>query len=158
MTELTHVGSDGEARMVDVSRKDATARLARASGAIRMDRTAFDAIRHNQVAKGDVLSVARVAGIQAAKRTWELVPLCHQVPLSSVELVISALADGSGYQVEATAKTTAQTGVEMEAITAVSVALITIYDMAKALDRGMRIGDIRLEEKSGGRSGHWKRV
>ena len=144
--------------MVDVSAKPATARMARASGRIAMSRIAFDAIRENQVSKGDVLAVARVAGIMAAKRTAELVPLCHQIALSDVEIAISALSDLPGYEVEATARTTAGTGVEMEAIVAVSLSLITIYDMAKALDREMRIGEVVLLEKQGGRTGHWKRL
>ena len=158
MSDLTHVDSAGEARMVDVSAKPATARIARASGRIEMNRAAFDAIRENQVAKGDVLSVARIAGIMAAKRTAELVPLCHQIPLSDVEIAISAVSDLPGYEVEATARTTAATGVEMEAIVAVSLSLITIYDMAKALDREMKIGQVVLLEKRGGRSGDWKRL
>jgi cyclic pyranopterin monophosphate synthase len=158
MSDLTHVDSTGEARMVDVSAKPATARMARAAGRIEMNRVAFDAVRQNQVAKGDVLSVARVAGVMAAKRTAELVPLCHQIALSDVEIAISAVSELPGYEVQATARTTAGTGVEMEAIVAVSVTLITIYDMAKALDREMRIGEIVLLEKRGGRSGDWKRV
>lgn len=158
MSDLTHVDPAGEARMVDVSAKPATARMARAGGRIEMSREAFEAIRENQVAKGDVLSVAKVAGIMAAKRTAELVPLCHQIPLSDVEIAISAVSELPGYEVEATARTTAGTGVEMEAIVAVSLCLITIYDMAKALDREMRIGEVVLLEKRGGRSGDWKRL
>ena len=158
MSDLTHVDASGEARMVDVSAKPATARMARASGRIAMSRAAFEAIRQNQVAKGDVLSVARVAGIMAAKRTAELVPLCHQIPLSDVEIAISAIPDLPGYEVEATARTTAGTGVEMEAIVAVSLSLVTIYDMAKALDREMTIGQVALLEKRGGRGGDWKRL
>ena len=144
--------------MVDVSSKPATARMARASGQITMSPAAFEAIRQNQVSKGDVLSVARVAGIMAAKRTAELVPLCHQLPLSDVEIAISAVPELPGYVVEATTRTTAGTGVEMEAIVAVSLTLVTIYDMAKALDREMRIGEVVLLEKRGGRSGDWKRL
>ena len=157
MSDLTHVDASGDARMVDVSAKPATSRMARAGGRIAMSRVAFEAIRQNQVAKGDVLSVARVAGIMAAKRTSELVPLCHQIPLSDVEIAISAIPEPPGYEVEATARTTAGTGVEMEAIVAVSLTLITIYDMTKALDREMTIGQVALLEKRGGRGGDWKR-
>jgi cyclic pyranopterin phosphate synthase len=157
MTRLSHVDADGAARMVDVSAKAATARLARAAGSIRMGRATFEAVRDNAVAKGDVLGVARIAGVMAAKRTAELVPLCHALPLDDVQ--VELLLDDAlpGVQVEAVARTTGRTGVEMEAITAVSIALVTIYDMAKALDREMVISDIRLLEKSGGRSGLWRR-
>lgn len=144
--------------MVDVSEKRAGARMARAAGTIRMSRAAFDAVRQNQVAKGDVLGVARVAGIQAAKRTAELVPLCHQVPLSNVDVTFAADDELPGYRVEATARTVAGTGVEMEALTAVAVALLTLYDMAKALDKAMTIGEIMLLEKLGGKSGRWTRA
>ena len=157
MSDLSHVGPGGEARMVDVSGKPPTARMARAGGSITMSREAFDAIRQNQVAKGDVLAVARVAGIMAAKKTAELIPLCHPVPLTDVEMTFSADPDLPGYRVEAVARTVAATGVEMEALSAVSVTLLTMYDMAKALDKGMRIGDILLLEKEGGRSGLWRR-
>lgn len=143
--------------MVDVSEKRPTTRMARAAGTIRMSRAAFDAVRQNQVVKGDVLGVARVAGILAAKRTAELVPLCHQVPLSNVDLTFAAIPELPGYKVEATASTVAGTGVEMEALVAVSVALLTLYDMAKALDKSMTIGEIVLLEKVGGKSGHWTR-
>lgn len=143
--------------MVDVSDKRPSARMARAAGTIRMSRAAFDAVRQNQVAKGDVLGVARVAGIQAAKRTAELIPLCHQVPLSNVDVTFAADEELPGYRVEATARTVAGTGVEMEALTAVSVALLTLYDMTKALDRAMTIGEIMLLEKLGGKSGRWTR-
>jgi cyclic pyranopterin phosphate synthase len=143
--------------MVDVSAKAETAREARAAGSIRMQRATFEAVRDNVVAKGDVLGVAKVAGIMAAKRTAELVPLCHPLPLDDVQVEL-VLDDGlPGVRVEAVARTTGRTGVEMEAITAVSIALVTIYDMAKALDREMVITDIMLLEKSGGRSGLWRR-
>jgi cyclic pyranopterin phosphate synthase len=157
MRELTHVDADGAARMVDVSGKSETARLARAAGSIRMRRSTFEAVRDNAVAKGDVLGVARIAGVMAAKRTAELVPLCHPLPLDDVQVELVLDAALPGVQVEAVARTTGRTGVEMEAITAVSIALVTIYDMAKALDREMVISDIRLLEKSGGRSGLWRR-
>ena len=154
---LTHVGPDGRARMVDVSAKPATERVARASGAIVMSRAALDAVRANALAKGDVLGVARVAGVMGAKRTAELVPLCHPVPLSDVQVEL-ALDDAlPGVRVEATARTVAATGVEMEAIVAATVALVTVYDMVKAVDRSMTITDVRLEEKRGGRSGQWRR-
>jgi cyclic pyranopterin phosphate synthase len=155
--ELSHVDSAGEARMVDVSGKSATARVARAAGAIVMDRRTLAAIRSNTMIKGDVLTVAKVAGVMAAKRTAELIPLCHAVPLSDVQVTIVPDDELPGLRVEAVAKTVAGTGVEMEAITAVSVTLITVYDMAKAVDRRMLITDIRLLEKRGGRSGIWTR-
>jgi cyclic pyranopterin phosphate synthase len=157
MSGLTHVDAAPAARMVDVSAKVETAREARAAGSIRMQRATFEAVRDNVVAKGDVLGVAKVAGIMAAKRTAELVPLCHPLPLDDVQVEL-VLDDGlPGVRVEAVARTTGRTGVEMEAITAVSIALVTIYDMAKALDREMVITDIMLLEKSGGRSGLWRR-
>lgn len=157
MSDLTHVGADGKARMVDVSDKPVTLRMARATGSIRMQPETLAAIRSNTIAKGDVLGVARIAGIMAAKRTSELVPLCHPIALTDVSIDI-ALDDAlPGLRVAATAKTAAQTGVEMEAMVAVSVTLVTVYDMAKAVDRGMVIGEISLAEKAGGRSGHWQR-
>ena len=158
MSDLSHIDGEGRARMVDVSGKDVTVRLARATGAIRMQRETLDAIRANTIAKGDVLGVARLAGIMAAKRTSELVPLCHPIPLSDIRIDITLDEALPGLRVEATAKTAAQTGVEMEAIIAVSVTLVTVYDMAKAVDRSMVIGEILLAEKLGGRSGHWSRT
>jgi cyclic pyranopterin phosphate synthase len=157
VSDLSHVDDEGKARMVDVSGKPVTARMARATGSIQMRRETLDAIRSNTVAKGDVLGVARIAGIMAAKRTSELVPLCHPIALSDVSVEFSLDDALPGIRVEATAKTAAQTGVEMEAITAVSVSLITVYDMAKALDKSMVIGAISLAEKVGGKSGTWKR-
>ena len=154
---LSHVDSSGIARMVDVSAKDETVRRARAAGAIRMSADAFAAIRENRVAKGDVLTVARVAGIQAGKRTAELIPLCHPLPLTGLDVELALDASLPGVRCEAEARTTARTGVEMEALTAVSVALLTVYDMAKAVDRTMEIGAVRLLAKSGGRSGPWAR-
>jgi cyclic pyranopterin phosphate synthase len=150
---LTHVGPGGEARMVDVSAKRDTARRATARGSIRMSPATLDAIRRNQIRKGDVLAVARIAGILAAKRTADLIPLCHPLPLHDLQLSIEPDESLPGLRVEATAATSAKTGVEMEAITAVAIALVTIYDMAKAIDRGMIIGDISLVAKSGGQSG-----
>ena len=158
MSDLSHIDGEGRARMVDVSGKDVTVRMARATGAIRMQRETLDAIQANTIAKGDVLGVARLAGIMAAKRTSELVPLCHPIPLSDIRIDITLDEALPGLRVEATAKTTAQTGVEMEAIIAVSVTLVTVYDMAKAVDRSMVIGEILLAEKLGGHSGHWSRT
>jgi cyclic pyranopterin phosphate synthase len=156
MTQLTHVDDSGRARMVDVSGKPVTERMARARGAIAMRPETLEQIRSNQVSKGDVLGVARVAGILAAKRTAELVPLCHQIPLTEVRIEFELDQNLPGVRVEATARTAAQTGVEMEAIVAVSVSLITIYDMAKGVDKGMELGQISLIEKRGGK-GDWVR-
>lgn len=153
MPDLSHVDQTGAARMVDISEKPATQRLARASGVITMARSTLGAIRDNTLRKGDVVGVARVAGIMAAKRTWELIPLCHQIPLTDVQIDIEPDDALPGFRVEATARTVASTGVEMEAIIAVSVTLITLYDMAKGVDKGMEIGEISLREKRGGRSG-----
>ncbi len=140
--------------MVDVRDKDVTAREAIASGRIAMSPEAAQAIRSGAAKKGDVLAVARVAGIMAAKRTADLIPLCHPLPISGVTLDL--VIEKAGVSAQATVRTTHTTGVEMEAMTAVSVALLTIYDMAKALDRGMVIGEVRLLAKSGGRSGDWR--
>lgn len=141
--------------MVDVGGKAATARSATARGRIRIARGALRLVRAGRLAKGDPLQPARLAGIMAAKRTAELIPLCHPLPLASVEVELKPRADG--YEIEARVKTTAQTGVEMEALTAVAVAALTLYDMVKAVDKAMVIGDIRLVEKRGGRSGHYLR-
>lgn len=154
MSRLTHLDETGAARMVDVSGKAVTARDAVATGRITMSAEAAAAIRDGLVKKGDVLAVARVAGIMAAKKASELIPLCHPLPLSAVE--IDLVPDDGGVTATVTARTTGQTGVEMEALTAVSVALLTVYDMAKALDRGMEIGAVRLLAKSGGKSGDWR--
>ena len=153
---LTHVAGDGSARMVDVSAKPETARTAKARGVIRMSLAALEAIRSNTIAKGDVLSVARLAGVMAAKRTSDLIPLCHSLMLDDVQVSLSANADLGGVIAESAVRTTGRTGVEMEAIVAVTVALVTVYDMAKSLDRGMQIGDISLVEKTGGRSGTYR--
>ncbi len=157
MTELSHVDSSGKARMVDISGKAETSRMARARGQIQMRAETFARIRDNQIAKGDVLTVARIAGIMGAKRTSELVPLCHPIALSDIDLELRLDESLPGIRVEATARTTGQTGVEMEAIVGVSVTLVTLYDMAKGVDKGMVIGDICLVEKRGGKSGDWVR-
>ena len=142
--------------MVDVSQKPDTERVARATGQIRMQPETLAAIRGNLLAKGDVLTVARIAGVLAAKHTSDLIPLCHPLPLTDVQVVLTPDDAIPGLHCEATARTVGKTGVEMEAITAVAIALVTVYDMAKAIDRGMSISDIRLLEKAGGRSGHWR--
>jgi cyclic pyranopterin phosphate synthase len=144
--------------MVDVSAKPDSARMARATGSIRMARTTLDAILGNELAKGDVLGVARLAGIMAAKRTADLIPLCHPLPLTDVSVTLTPDLTLPGLRVETMARTVGKTGVEMEALTALSVALLTIYDMAKAIDRGMVIGDISLAEKTGGASGTYARL
>jgi cyclic pyranopterin phosphate synthase len=156
MTRLTHLDETGAAQMVDVSDKAVTHRTAIAEGAVRMEAETLRLIMRGQTAKGDVLATARIAGIMAAKKTHELVPLCHPIMLAKVTIDIEADEDLPGLVVRATTKVADRTGVEMEALTAVSVACLTIYDMAKAVDRGMTIGPIRLVEKQGGRSGHWK--
>jgi cyclic pyranopterin phosphate synthase len=150
----THLDDTGAAHMVDVGAKPATQRRAVAGGRITMSSEALDAIRSGNAPKGDVLSTARIAGIMAAKRTADLIPLCHPIALTSVSVDFAWEADG--ISVTATAATSGPTGVEMEALTAASVALLTLYDMAKALDRAMLLGNIRLLEKSGGRSGDWR--
>ena len=154
---LSHLNEKGEARMVDVSAKDVTARTARAEGFVSMAPATLDLILSGSAPKGDVLAAARIAGIMAAKRTHELIPLCHPLPLSEVTVDFAPSRDPTGLRVEATAKVDGKTGVEMEALTAVSVACLTIYDMAKAVDRTMSFSGIRLMEKTGGRSGHFKR-
>ncbi|WP_165223946.1 cyclic pyranopterin monophosphate synthase MoaC [Aquisphaera insulae] len=156
MAELTHFDDAGAARMVDVSGKEATSRMARASGWVRMAPATLALVSDRRLAKGDVLEVARLAGIMAAKRTGELIPLCHPLGLDAVEVRLAA-APPDRVAIEAIARLVGRTGVEMEALTAVSVAALTIYDMCKAVDREMEIGPIRLEEKAGGRSGHYVR-
>ncbi len=153
MSGLTHLDDSGSARMVDVGAKSVTARQAVAEGRITMSPEAVAAIRAGSVQKGDVLAVARVAGIMAAKKTSDLIPLCHPLPLSKVEIDLAL--DAEGVTATATAATAGQTGVEMEALAAVTVTLLTVYDMAKALDKRMTIGDIRLLSKTGGKSGDW---
>ncbi len=154
---LTHVDEAGQARMVDVSAKEATARTAVAAGTVTMAPATLAALRAHTLAKGDALAVARVAGILAAKEVPRLIPLCHQIPLGSVTVDFTFDDAATSVRITATAKTLGQTGAEMEALTAVSVAALTIYDMAKALDRAMVISDIRLERKSGGKSGDFVR-
>jgi cyclic pyranopterin monophosphate synthase len=156
--KLSHVGDSGEARMVDVSAKAETRRVARAGGVIRMRPATLAAIMNAEVKKGDVLGVARVAGIMAAKKTAELIPLCHPLSLDDVQLTLAPAEEIPGIRAEATVRTIGKTGVEMEALTAVSVALLTVYDMAKALDRAMEISDISLLAKSGGVGGDYARV
>ncbi|HEX2718013.1 MAG TPA: cyclic pyranopterin monophosphate synthase MoaC [Gemmatimonadaceae bacterium] len=160
MTEprrLTHLADDGSARMVDVGAKPETERVARATGVIRMRPETLQAIEAHAVAKGDVLAVARVAGIMAAKRTSELIPLCHPIALTDLQLDLTPEPELPGIRATATARSRGRTGVEMEAICAVAVSLVTIYDMAKGVDKLMVVSDISLLEKSGGRSGHWRR-
>jgi cyclic pyranopterin phosphate synthase len=156
MSDLTHFDETGASRMVDVGDKPATNRIARASGRVIMQPLTLQRVKDRGLEKGDVLEVARLAGIMAAKRTSELIPLCHTLPLESVAISFSFPGD-SCVAIESEVRVNAKTGVEMEALTAVSVAALTIYDMCKAIDRGMRIEEIRLEEKSGGKSGHFVR-
>ena len=155
MNELTHLDSAGKARMVDVGGKAATHRVAVAAGRIRMSPVALAAIRDGAVPKGDVLAAARIAGIMAAKKTSELIPLCHPLGLDAVAIDFALVDDG--VEATASASLTARTGVEMEAMVAVSIALLTIYDMAKAVDKAMVIDAVRLIEKRGGKSGDWQR-
>ncbi|HTY98982.1 MAG TPA: cyclic pyranopterin monophosphate synthase MoaC [Rhodocyclaceae bacterium] len=153
---LTHFDGAGQAHMVDVAAKGETARVARAAGRIRMQAATFALVKAGDAKKGDVLGVARIAGIQAAKRTAELIPLCHPIALTRVAVEFQLDEAAATVSCEATAETVGRTGVEMEALTAVATALLTIYDMCKAVDRGMGIEDIRLLEKAGGKSGHWQ--
>jgi cyclic pyranopterin monophosphate synthase len=156
MGELSHFDASGASRMVDVGAKPVARRVARASGLVRMAAETLALIRNKQAAKGDVLEVARLAGIMATKRTADLIPLCHPLQIDSVNIDF-AFVDDQSLRIEATVQVEAKTGVEMEALTAVSVAALTVYDMCKAADRGITIESIQLEEKSGGRSGHWHR-
>jgi len=153
---LTHLGKSGEARMVDVSAKAATERVAIAEGRVVMNAKTLDLVLSGDAKKGDVLGAARIAGIMAAKKTDQLIPLCHLLPITKVAVDIEADAKLPGLRVRASVKVTGQTGVEMEALTAVSVACLTIYDMVKAVERGMRIEGIRLIEKRGGKSGRYR--
>jgi cyclic pyranopterin phosphate synthase len=155
VSDLTHFDAEGRAVMVDVSGKDETERIAVARGSVSMAPETLERIRLGTIAKGDVLSVARLAGIMGAKRTPDLIPLCHPLALSSVKLDLTLAPERNAVEIEATCKLRGRTGVEMEALTAVSVAALTIYDMVKAIDRAMVIGDIRLIHKSGGKSGTW---
>ena len=156
MSRLTHLNERGEARMVDVSEKAATSRTAVAEGFIAMASETLALIERGDAKKGDALATARLAGIMAAKRTHELIPLCHPLLLTKVTVDLEPTSDPAGVRITAEVKVNGQTGVEMEALTAVSVACLTVYDMLKAVDRGMTIGPIRLLEKSGGRSGVWR--
>jgi cyclic pyranopterin monophosphate synthase len=154
--KLTHLAASGEARMVDVSEKAATERVAIAEGCVVMAKKTLDLVLKGNAKKGDVLGAARLAGIMAAKRTHELIPLCHPLPVSKIAVDIEPDRTLPGLRVRSTVKVTGQTGVEMEALTAVSVACLTVYDMVKAVERGMRIEGIRLIEKRGGKSGHYR--
>ena len=155
-TPFSHINAAGEANMVDVGGKDFSQRVAVAAGMLSMQAATLAAIKSNQLAKGEVLAVARIAGIQAAKHCSDLIPLCHPLALTKVQIEFSELSD-TELEVRATCKVTGQTGVEMEALSAVSVAALTVYDMCKAVDKDMLIGNIRLLEKSGGNSGNWSR-
>ncbi|EEW57101.1 molybdenum cofactor biosynthesis protein C [Ruegeria sp. TrichCH4B] len=153
---LTHFDQKGDAHMVDVSDKDVTARIAVAEGHIKMAKATYETIAEGRAKKGDVLSVARLAGIMGAKKTAELIPLCHPLPITKVAVELTLDPDLPGVRVESTVKTTGQTGVEMEALTAVSTACLTVYDMAKAVDKAMEIGGIRVMLKDGGKSGRYE--
>ncbi len=155
---LTHLDDAGRAHIVDVTEKAVTAREATATSCVRMQSATLDAIIGGETPKGDVLAVARIAGIQAAKKCSELIPLCHPLPLSSVKIDLVPDEGLPGVRIEATCKVTGQTGVEMEALTAVSVAALTLYDMCKAIDRGMSIEQTQLAHKAGGASGEWQRA
>ena len=150
---FSHVDASGKAQMVDVGPKDSTERMAIVTGSVLMQPDTLELIEANNIEKGDVLGVARIAGIMAAKNTAQLIPLCHQLPIDQVTVEFRLDYERSAVDIRATARTTAKTGVEMEAMTAVSIAALTIYDMCKAVDRAMRIGDIRLRRKTGGKSG-----
>jgi cyclic pyranopterin phosphate synthase len=156
MSELTHFDATGQAHMVDVGAKQETARRARAAGRIRMAPATFALIREGSAKKGDVIGIARLAAIQASKRTADLIPLCHPIALTRVGVEFELNADTATVSITVTAETFGRTGVEMEALTAAATGLLTIYDMCKAVDRGMVIEDIRLLEKMGGKSGHWQ--
>ena len=156
MSGLTHFDKDGQAHMVDVSTKEITDRIAVAEGYIRMTLDTLDIITEGRAKKGDVLSVAQLAGIMGAKKTADLIPLCHPLPISKVAVTLAAAPERPGIRVEATVKTTGQTGVEMEALTAVATACLTVYDMVKAVEKSMVIEDIRLVLKDGGKSGRYE--
>ena len=156
MSKLTHINENGDAQMVDVSDKNNTAREAKAGAVVLMKAETLALIVSGSHKKGDVLAVARVAGIQAAKKCWELIPLCHPLMLSKVSIELTPNQEKSCIEIIATAKLDGKTGVEMEALTAASITALTIYDMCKAVDRFMRIDNVQLLEKKGGKSGHWK--
>ena len=155
--ELSHLNNQGEVHMVDVGERRSTKREALARGALQMERSTLDLIQRGESPKGDVLAVARIAAIQAAKRTWELIPLCHPLPISGMEVNIEPDLELPGLVVQCSCRTTGQTGVEMEAMTAVSVGLLTLYDMLKSVDPGMILTAVQLEHKDGGRNGTWSR-
>jgi cyclic pyranopterin phosphate synthase len=155
-TSLTHLNENGEAHMVDVGDKAHTHREASAQAWVHMQPETLNAILSAQLKKGDVLATARIAGIQAAKRTWELIPLCHPLMITKVSLVLTPHLEKSAIEITASCRVVGQTGIEMEALTAASVAALTIYDMCKAMDRGMTINNIQLLEKKGGKTGHWQ--
>ncbi|HEX3952851.1 MAG TPA: cyclic pyranopterin monophosphate synthase MoaC [Stellaceae bacterium] len=158
LPDLTHIDSEGRARMVDVSDKDQTDRIATAGARVVMKPETLARIQAGEIAKGDVLAVARIAGIMAAKRTSDLIPLCHPLALTSVAVELTCVAEKSSVDVTATCRLKGRTGVEMEALTAASVAALTIYDMCKAIDRGMTVTDVRLLRKSGGKSGDYEAI
>lgn len=153
MSNLTHINSEGQAQMVDVKAKTSTHRLAKASGRVFLSETAFKALINNHVKKGDVLSVAKTAGILGAKKTYELIPLCHNIPIDSIQISFTLDHNSNAVLIESEARTEAKTGIEMEALAAVTIAALTIYDMCKAIDKSIRISDIKLTYKSGGKSG-----
>lgn len=153
--KLSHINNTGKAEMVDVSEKEITTRTAEAYAEVKVSKEIFNAIKNNTVKKGDVLSIAKFAGIQAAKKTSELIPLCHNIFISKVDIELKLNQKKSSVEITSFAKTTAQTGIEMEAFTAVSVAALTVYDMCKAIDKSMVIGEIKLRRKSGGKSGDY---
>ncbi|MBI4726459.1 cyclic pyranopterin monophosphate synthase MoaC [candidate division TA06 bacterium] len=155
--KLSHVNSKGRARMVDVTDKRKTERMARACGVVKMKPATLELIAKNKMAKGDVLGIARIAGIQAAKRTHELIPLCHPIALTHIEVDCRINKKSSSIEITSTVRCADRTGAEMEALTAVSAACLTVYDMAKAVDKGMVISGVKLVEKSGGKSGRWVR-
>ena len=156
MNELTHINSEGKAEMVDVSPKEDTVRTAEASAEVFVSEEVFAKIKDNEIAKGDVLAIAKFAGIQAAKKTSELIPLCHNIQISKVNVDLKLNDENKSVEIKSFAKTVAKTGIEMEALTAASVAALTVYDMCKALDKSIRISNIKLLSKTGGKSGSYK--
>jgi cyclic pyranopterin phosphate synthase len=157
MSDFTHIDESGRARMVDVSAKGDTVRVATARGRVLMDPKTFELVRNGGMAKGDVLGIAQVAGVMGAKRTPEVIPLCHPLPITGVDLAFELNERDSAVEISATVRVTGKTGVEMEALTAVSIAALTVYDMCKAVDKDMIIDGVRLMEKTGGKSGHYVR-
>ena len=157
MNGIPHLNDEGKANMVDVSAKEITHRTATAQGLITLNKTAFEAIKNNSLSKGDALAVAKIAGIQAAKKTAELIPLCHNIFISKIDLNFTLLENSHSIQIESSAVTDSKTGIEMEALTAVSVAALTIYDMCKSVDKSMKISGIELISKTGGKSGNYSK-